>query len=69
MYIGTSINESPVIAGQAGEAITNGTLRAVTMDADGIPPPLVQVQPPDAPGGRLWATARQRRTHTCRSPI
>ena len=36
MYIGTSINESPVIAAQAGQAITNGALRAVAMDADGV---------------------------------
>lgn len=36
MYIGTSINESPVIAAQAGEAITDGALCAVTMDADGV---------------------------------
>ena len=36
MYIGTSINESPVIAAQAGQAITNGALLAVAMDADGV---------------------------------
>lgn len=36
MYIGTSINESPVIAAQAGEAITGGALLAVSMDADGV---------------------------------
>ncbi len=36
MYIGTSINESPVIAAQAGKAITGGALCAVAMDADGV---------------------------------
>ena len=36
MYIGTSINESPVIAAQAGSAITDGALLAVSMDADGV---------------------------------
>ncbi len=36
MYIGTSINESPVIAAQAGKAITDGALLAVSMDADGV---------------------------------
>ena len=36
MYIGTSINESPVIAAQAGQAITGGALLAVAMDADGV---------------------------------
>lgn len=36
MYIGTSINESPVIAAQAGAAITGGALLAVSMDADGV---------------------------------
>lgn len=36
MYIGTSINESPVIAAHAGQAITNGALLAVAMDADGV---------------------------------
>lgn len=36
MYIGTSINESPVIAAQAGGAITDGALLAVSMDADGV---------------------------------
>lgn len=36
MYIGTSINESPVIAGIAAEAITAGSMLAVTMGADGV---------------------------------
>ena len=35
MYIGTSINESPVIAAQAGQAITGGDLVAVAMSATG----------------------------------
>lgn len=36
MYIGTSINESPVIASKAGAAITGGALLAVAMDATGV---------------------------------
>lgn len=36
MYIGTSINESPVIAGKAGADITGGAMLAVTMDSNGI---------------------------------
>ncbi len=36
MYIGTSINESPVIAAQAGQAITGGALLAVAMSSTGV---------------------------------
>lgn len=36
MYIGTSINESPVIAGIAAADIEGGSMLAVSMDADGI---------------------------------
>lgn len=36
MYIGTSINESPVIAAQAGAEIMDGALLAVAMDATGV---------------------------------
>lgn len=36
MYIGTSINESPVIAGIAAADIADGAMLAVSMDADGI---------------------------------
>lgn len=36
MYIGTSINESPVIAAQAGAEIKDGALLAVAMDATGV---------------------------------
>ena len=36
MYIGTSINESPVIAGIAAADIVDGAMLAVSMDADGI---------------------------------
>ena len=38
----------------------------MTRKADGIPPPLVQAQPPDNPGGRSWATkpkTTKRRYH------
>lgn len=36
MYIGTSINESPVIAGIAAADIADGAMLAVSMDAEGI---------------------------------
>lgn len=36
MYIGTSINESPVIAAKAGAAITDGAMLAVSMDDNGV---------------------------------
>ena len=39
MYIGTSINESPVIAAKAGAAITDGAMLAVFMDDTGVKVP------------------------------
>lgn len=36
MYIGTSINESPVIAGIAAEDIAGGAMLAVSMSTDGV---------------------------------
>lgn len=36
MYIGTSINESPVIAAKAAAAIEGGAMLAVTMGANGV---------------------------------
>ena len=36
MYIGTSINDSPVIAAQAAAQIENGQFKAVTMTGDGV---------------------------------
>lgn len=38
MYIGTSINESPVIPGIAAEDIAGGAMLAVSMSTDGIKP-------------------------------
>lgn len=35
MFIGTSINESPVIAAKAGDAISNGAMLAAEMGNDG----------------------------------
>lgn len=36
MYIGTSINESPVIAAKAAASIDNGAMLAVAMGASGV---------------------------------
>lgn len=36
MYIGTSINESPVITEKASAVITDGAMLAVSMDGDGV---------------------------------
>lgn len=36
MYIGTSINESPVITGKASAAIPAAAMLAAAMDADGV---------------------------------
>lgn len=36
MYIGTSVNESPVIAGIAAADITDGSMLAVSMDDTGV---------------------------------
>lgn len=38
MYIGTSINESPVISGIAAADIADGAMLAVTLSTDGIKP-------------------------------
>lgn len=35
MYIGTAINDSPVVAGVAGSAMEKGAMRAVKFGADG----------------------------------
>lgn len=35
MYIGTAMNESPVLAGEAGAALQNAAMLAVKLDADG----------------------------------
>lgn len=36
MFIGTSINESPVVAAKAAAAISNGAMLAVAMGASGV---------------------------------